>query len=548
MKVSRTDLNIQQKNGNNNIFDSTKILFQVVFLLVVSIFANHPFVLYTDMEEGELNEIVELSEWGKQLHAQTDALDVFRRKYHQRLEQRLQKLITESERMVKSLCTCRDLQQGIEQLQLKHKALTEKLSIAENIEELRKEHARQTAVVAEKKEELKVIGETCDLKELKQKLTAEVEAKKQEVQAWAGICELKQLQHEHAGLKRDLHAFYQQIRDHKDSIFTQTFDEWRQSSRLKQLATTATTTHDDVGQKVRPSTSASWFFHNCTIPIHRGAQQECKDPFCLQACSKETADFLDKCCVTYTSSFKMCTFTIVAHGETYIYEFQNATRATQCNVRTQTKRYVVKATSNLLNITLRDTLKELCDPWHDSLREPEFRLLPVLPGREFDLVQQIFLHSSTSDGASLITKHRDVKVVSVQRICHPLLARHYAVHRLSAVDKTELFLFHGTSDKDTELVCRTGPDPMMGKTSTLLQQGFYGASTSLYSQSYAPAKDHYRQMLLVRFCVGRVAPSSLKDYWQTHDSISTVQDGTTIYAIRNRNQVYPVYLITYTSR
>ncbi|XP_077998307.1 protein mono-ADP-ribosyltransferase PARP12-like [Glandiceps talaboti] len=157
-------------------------------------------------------------------------------------------------------------------------------------------------------------------------------------------------------------------------------------------------------------------------------------------------------------------------------------------------------------------------------------------------------------------------IVSVERVQNielwKFLARRYEAMRKWRSDdgnKVDVrHLFHGTSDKRLDVICRQNFDSRLSGTTTgtAFGKGAYFASSAKYSDSYAQSSNLYRKIFLTRVLVGdfiqgrpdyvRPPPKDVNDpFGQLYDSCVNNMMNPTIYVIFESSQVYPEYVITY---
>jgi poly [ADP-ribose] polymerase 7/11/12/13 len=123
----------------------------------------------------------------------------------------------------------------------------------------------------------------------------------------------------------------------------------------------------------------------------------------------------------------------------------------------------------------------------------------------------------------------------------------------------EKWLFHGTKPESVEKIVKEGFDFRLYGTAVGAKygKGSYFAVKSSYSKNYSPPDaNNIRRMLLVRVCVGRVAPEPgkpeltrppLDPQGQLYDSVTDNPKEPQMYVIFDNNQCYPAYVIEFKS-
>ncbi|XP_070561481.1 protein mono-ADP-ribosyltransferase PARP12-like [Ptychodera flava] len=155
-------------------------------------------------------------------------------------------------------------------------------------------------------------------------------------------------------------------------------------------------------------------------------------------------------------------------------------------------------------------------------------------------------------------------IVSVERVQNIelwkfLVRRQEAMKRWRTDKKVEVrHLFHGTSEKLLDVICRQNFDWRLcgSSTGTAYGKGSYFATSAKYSDAYTQTNNLYRKVFLARVIVGDYTqgrpdfvrpPAKDADdpFGQMYDSCVNNVSNPSIFVIFESSQVYPEYIITY---
>ncbi|XP_033127963.1 protein mono-ADP-ribosyltransferase PARP12-like [Anneissia japonica] len=113
-------------------------------------------------------------------------------------------------------------------------------------------------------------------------------------------------------------------------------------------------------------------------------------------------------------------------------------------------------------------------------------------------------------------------------------------------------LFHGTTRQNAEDICRNNFNIEFSgrRNGAAYGRGAYFASTAGYSDNYATAdRWNHKRMFLARVLAGNytVGESYMRRPPHNYDSCVNDTRNPTIFVISNNDQIYPEYLITYST-
>uniref|UniRef100_UPI00358ECBC0 protein mono-ADP-ribosyltransferase PARP12-like n=1 Tax=Myxine glutinosa TaxID=7769 RepID=UPI00358ECBC0 len=173
---------------------------------------------------------------------------------------------------------------------------------------------------------------------------------------------------------------------------------------------------------------------------------------------------------------------------------------------------------------------------------------------EFKKVASLFHKTLPNDKISKVMRNQNIELWDIYRS-----KRERMIRRNGGKEVMELQLFHGTNPELVPAISQQNFDwRICGRNGTLYGKGSYFAQDSNYSKAYSglDTKGKSRIMFVARVLVGTfvrgqsaylrppVKPPSLIDL---HDSCVDNESNPTIFVIFEKDQVYPEYVIEYTS-
>ncbi|KAG7320199.1 hypothetical protein KOW79_016052 [Hemibagrus wyckioides] len=179
--------------------------------------------------------------------------------------------------------------------------------------------------------------------------------------------------------------------------------------------------------------------------------------------------------------------------------------------------------------------------------------------------QRVFLDSSQKDYVR-VQEHfyktmKDFTILTIERVQNKELWEDFQTKRArmkkanshKKYGEGERLLFHGTSTKNIEAICRQNFDMRVsGVNATVYGQGSYFARDAKYSNDYADDCGE-RSMFVCRVLVGQYTkglsyyrrPPAKDTAGNLYDSCVNDVHNPSIYVVFDRSQVYPEFLITY---
>lgn len=135
--------------------------------------------------------------------------------------------------------------------------------------------------------------------------------------------------------------------------------------------------------------------------------------------------------------------------------------------------------------------------------------------------------------------------LKVDRIQNHELLRNYQLFKRTIPDKTEAFLFHGTSDSSVDSICASNIDPRMnGKNGVMYGFGAYFARK--YTTSLKFCTGRKKIMFLAKVLIGRwktVGKAGMKKPPSGFDTVCDKVQNPQMHVVFDRHQIIPIYRI-----
>lgn len=137
-------------------------------------------------------------------------------------------------------------------------------------------------------------------------------------------------------------------------------------------------------------------------------------------------------------------------------------------------------------------------------------------------------------------------VCYIDRIVNPELEERFRLYKESSQIKTELQLFHGTSEENMRAIAKTGFSVAFNRMSAY-GKGTYLATRADISSRYAPPSScELSFMLVCRAAIGHACVgTSNMEIHPTFDCAVNDQTNPTIYVMPNDDSVIPQYAIAF---
>jgi len=135
--------------------------------------------------------------------------------------------------------------------------------------------------------------------------------------------------------------------------------------------------------------------------------------------------------------------------------------------------------------------------------------------------------------------------LKVDRVQNPTLLRNYRLFKRTIPDKTEAYLFHGTSASSVDAICSTNIDPRMnGKNG--VRYGFGAYFARKYTTSLGFCTGGKRVMFLAKVLIGRWKTGGKQGMKKPPDGFDSVCDtvrNPQMHVVFDRHQIIPIYRI-----
>ncbi|XP_054609514.1 protein mono-ADP-ribosyltransferase TIPARP-like [Dunckerocampus dactyliophorus] len=276
-----------------------------------------------------------------------------------------------------------------------------------------------------------------------------------------------------------------------------------------------------------------------------------------------------------------CSFAIA--GQEYEVDFTNMT---QTNVNTGFQRDVrcrpvFRSPESMHPYLKTGVLREPAQPLQDP-PQPNFRVDPLedftswyppvwslASGQDYSLVEVPACSTAFKTAQKVFYEslpETKVDIISIQMVQNVLHWDKYQRHKVymqkkhgSSKEPLERHLFHGTTRKAAEDICRNNFDPRVaGANGTSFGCGSYFATSAKLSHRYAltAGRDQSRHTFLAKVLVGEVTRgecrylrpplwSSAGFHHQRYDTCVDEVDNPSIFIVFDSSQCYPYFLIRY---
>ena len=295
--------------------------------------------------------------------------------------------------------------------------------------------------------------------------------------------------------------------------------------------------------------------------VHQCSTLECKDERCPIDCDAFSSKTLDEALKNDKKSVANVYNPVLKFSYTY-----DLVAMTQVNNDSKRIRKLVYGQEKACEVQYkgRCTDKALLDRFVDprihsfySVKDNVFWESISQYSAEYRDVSKWFLDSPMTSGRSL-DQSFDVDIQNIERVINVPLARLFAMHRISSMsqppaDRVETLGFHGTKGNDPYQVTARGLNPLVGDKACYLEQGVYGAASSLYSHNgYRHQKlDGTFVLLVARFLMGKCYNTTRRTVGEirvkTYDSVIGSFDDCDIWAVYERSRCYITHIVTYSA-